>query len=56
MEVIKEVTAVYHLKLTEEEARWLKSYIQNYMGMDHESECDEKLRHDLFNALKLVNY
>jgi len=39
------------LKLTEEEARWLKNYLQNPL-IEHEHSSDQKIRQLFWSSLK----
>lgn len=48
-EVNKKVETTFTMTMTEEEARWLREYMQNAHG--HESERDAKMREKFFNAI-----
>ena len=48
-EVEKELRV--RLELDEDETRWLRGYLQNYVGEGEESERDEGMRRVLFEHL-----
>jgi len=43
------------VNLNENEAKWLKSFMQNWIGGEefNEGKKDRQMREDLFNALRL---
>jgi hypothetical protein len=51
MQIITEKKVVVTLRLDEQEAFWLKGYVQNRLS-DEESDRDAELREKLFTALK----
>lgn len=48
-EVKKKVETTFTMVMTEDEARWLREYMQNAHG--HESEQCAKMREQFFNAI-----
>ena len=51
MEVYSEKTVRVHLKMNEKEAKWLKAYMQNFMGTE-EGKRERQMREDLFGYLR----
>lgn len=46
------VNIVIHLELSEAEAQWLRSYLQNPL-VDGEPKYDEEFRKSIFNAIAI---
>ena len=57
MEIKKEVTMQYTLRLSEDEASWLMAVMQNPLGGQdpkHENPTESEMRHAFFEALRSV--
>lgn len=52
MEATKENKIRIVIILEEYEAKWLKDYLQNYIGVEKEQEEDQDLRYLFFNTIK----
>lgn len=54
MKATKEVITTISLELTEQEATWLRTIMQNQIVSGVESPTSKRIREDLFNALREV--
>ena len=54
MKVRSEEQKIITMTLDEDEARWLKDYLQNYLGKAKENFEEETKREKLFSSLKTI--
>ena len=51
MEITTETEKIIILRLTENEAKWLKDYVQNSYPGEKSTDNDRKMKSDLFSVL-----